>query len=142
MVRWFLRLPPGQRRDTLRATIVLAAVRAGLGVVPLRALASVLGVRVGDARPAGVRLPFADSRATSVARVVDRLMSSGPSENRCLRRALVLGHLLRSEKPCVRIGVRRVDGQVQAHAWLEIRDRVVAEPNLKELETFRTLARS
>lgn len=140
VVRRFLRLPPDQRRIAVRATLALFAVRTGLKIVPLRTVAAALGVHVGDARQEGPRLPLSDSRASTAAGVVDRLMRTGPPETRCLHRALVLGHLLRSERPCLRIGVRQVDGQVQAHAWLEIRDRVVAEPNHDDLETFRTLA--
>lgn len=141
MLRRFLHLRPDQRRMALRAAIALLAVRSGLKVAPLRTLASMLGVRVGDARPVGPRLQLSDWRAAEAASIVDRLLSVGPRKTRCLHRALVLGHLMRRERPCLRIGVRRADGQVEAHAWLEIRDRVVAESDLADLETFRILAR-
>lgn len=37
----------------------------------------------------------------------------------CLRQSLVIGHLLRSRQPVLRLGVGEVDGRVMAHAWIE-----------------------
>jgi hypothetical protein len=140
-LRRLLVLPQDQRRTAARAAIALLAVRASLRVASVRTVAAALGVRVDDVRRDGRRLALAASRASAAATIVDQLLERGPRETRCVHRALVLGHLLRNEAPCLRIGVRRVDGQVQAHAWLEIGGLVVAEPDLAELATFKTLAR-
>ncbi|MDP2324175.1 MAG: lasso peptide biosynthesis B2 protein [Gammaproteobacteria bacterium] len=137
----FAGLRPEQRRLELRAAVALLAARNGLRLAPLSAVAMLLGVRVGVSRPDGPRLPFADSRADAAVSVVDRLVERLPRRTRCIHRALLLGHLLRSERPYIRIGVRRIDGEVQAHAWVEIRGLVVAEPDPLGLSTFSTLAR-
>ncbi len=54
---------------------------------------------------------------------------------RCLPRALVLERLLlrRGAPAELRIGVRREDGRLAAHAWVEVDGRPVAEPEGIEL---------
>lgn len=64
-------------------------------------------------------LSTAEEQAIRIVQALSTLVYG--SEQGCLRRSLVLGHLLRSRKPVLRIGVRH-DGEVgiSAHAWLEI----------------------
>ena len=38
----------------------------------------------------------------------------------CLRRSLVLGHVLRDREPALALGVLREDGRLRAHAWLVV----------------------
>jgi hypothetical protein len=47
------------------------------------------------------------------------------SERGCLRRSLVMGHVLRRHDPVLRIGVRRTDGGFAAHAWVEVAGEAV-----------------
>ena len=47
------------------------------------------------------------------------------SERGCLRRSLVMGHVLRRHDPVLRIGVRRTDGGFSAHAWVEVAGEAV-----------------
>jgi transglutaminase superfamily protein len=44
----------------------------------------------------------------------------------CLRQALVTGHILRRYEPVLRLGVSNKDA-LQAHAWVEVRGRVVGD---------------
>lgn len=48
----------------------------------------------------------------------------------CLRRALVLQRLLRQRgaDAQLRIGVRKVDGALQAHAWVEYDGHIIGQP--------------
>lgn len=50
----------------------------------------------------------------------------------CLRRALVLQWLLEKQgiSTDLRFGARSVDGQLQAHAWLERNGELVSEPEI------------
>ncbi len=50
----------------------------------------------------------------------------------CLRRALVLQWLLgkRGIQTDLRFGARSVEGQLQAHAWLERNGKLVSEPEV------------
>jgi hypothetical protein len=47
------------------------------------------------------------------------------SERGCLRRSLVMGHVLRRHDPVLRIGVRRSDDGFAAHAWVEVAGEAV-----------------
>ena len=51
----------------------------------------------------------------------DRVADAWPfSRGPCLRRTLVLGHLLREHDPALRLGVAGAGDDLNAHAWLEI----------------------
>jgi hypothetical protein len=58
---------------------------------------------------------------------VDRVLRVVHPTGACLRRALVLGRLLREFDPVLRIGVARGADKFEAHAWLEVDGRVIAE---------------
>ena len=59
-----------------------------------------------------------------------------PWGDTCLRRALLLGHRLSWLDPTLRIGVRRDgDGEIGAHAWLEIGGRCI-DPEASEFVAF------
>lgn len=114
---------------TARAVLVGGLVELGLRALPLEQLAGSLGV--------GIRFGAAPSGATEGApsdhqraiRATDRaLRLLHRCERPCLRRALILGHLLRRNGPALRLGVAREDGEVRAHAWLEVDGVAVGEP--------------
>jgi hypothetical protein len=71
-------------------------------------------------------------------RNVDRCMSRWPGGDTCLRRALVSGQRLHALDPVLRLGVRMLDGQVLAHAWLEIDGRSM-DPHIAEFAPLRSV---
>ncbi len=68
--------------------------------------------------------------ARRVARQVGRAARNHLYPMSCLRRSLVLQHLLRRREiaAALRIGVRREDGMLQAHAWVEVGGVPIDEP--------------
>ncbi|MBI4730510.1 MAG: lasso peptide biosynthesis B2 protein [Acidobacteria bacterium] len=122
----FGRLPLTGKIAALHAAAVAVAVEAGLRTLPVPRLARLLGVRlVTDRRAVSaageethtLNLSDAERRRLRAAQAVLR---ARPGRGRCLRRALVAGHLLRERRPELRIGVAREGGRVHAHAWIEI----------------------
>ncbi|WP_165372808.1 lasso peptide biosynthesis B2 protein [Pengzhenrongella frigida] len=144
------RLVRGLRRRGLRGTVQLVRlalwsvlIEVGLRVAPLPRLVRFVGVTLGDgpaadgpaqggaslpeeASPPGTTLPL-----TAVERqgVLDahRILRRGPFADTCLRRALLVGHVLRPYAPVLHIGVAKSDGRVTAHAWL-VADGVNLDP--------------
>lgn len=107
----------------LAALAVTSAVEVGLRVLSLPRLAAIVGaplrtdaaVSTGDRR--SLRL---GQRGRRQARAVRRVMRHWPFGDTCLRHALVAGHRLRRFGPELVVGVARIDGEVKAHAWLEL----------------------
>lgn len=66
-------------------------------------------------------------RCETALTVLDR----GPFNATCLRRSLMLAHLLRRRGPVVRVGVAKRGETVQAHAWVEIHGRTL-DPEREE----------
>lgn len=97
-------------------TLTVAAVELGLRTSTLPRLTRLLGVD-GRRRTSAPLAPSVFRRRTVDA---DHCLARWPVETTCLRRALVVGHQLRRYGPVLRLGVRREDGEVKAHAWLEI----------------------
>ena len=61
---------------------------------------------------------------------IDRVIAFGPLRVRCLARSIALRQLLGRRgigEARVRVGVRRVDGRFEAHAWVELRGHVIGE---------------
>lgn len=56
-----------------------------------------------------------------------RVMAMWPlgGDGKCLRTALVVGHLLRHRAPTLHVGARRLGGTLQAHAWIRLDGRVL-----------------
>lgn len=107
---------------TARALGTLAVAEVLLRATDLpttcRALRIALDVSsTAPTRTATVVLPAGSRRAIRVAGAV---VARWPFGDTCLRRCLLLGHLLRRTRPVLRIGVQRNAGRFAAHAWLEI----------------------
>lgn len=118
-----LRLPPAEQFGLLRLLLLRIAIEPLLASMPLPRLASMLGIRFsGAAQPVAPRLPAdrlseRDRRAVAAA---NRLTLRGRNrDRRCLRHALLTGHVLRRHDPILRIGAAKKDDAVQAHAWIE-----------------------
>jgi len=78
--------------------------------------------------------------AAYVAQILRRLPP--PWRYTCLRRSLVLFHLLRrAGRPVgLHIGVRKRDGSLQAHAWLVQDGAPYLEPDADEHRAFQVIA--
>jgi len=122
-------LPVTELLTTMYAAFVLLVVELLIRWVPLTRLSRILGVPV-DLSPASARSlsnqpeielsPRSRMRLRSTNRVVDRWpFCKGP----CLRRALITGHLLRAQRPAIRLGTAGTGSTLRAHAWVEIDGR-------------------
>ena len=80
--------------------------------------------------PAPVAEVGTDRRAQRAARIVAAAAKRGLHTPRCLARSMTLWWLLRRRKiDCaLRIGVRKQDGALEAHAWVEYAGTVLGEP--------------
>ncbi|CAM3430093.1 lasso peptide biosynthesis B2 protein [Occultella aeris] len=122
-----VRRPPFGEWPWIVATLALAIVaELGLRTAGLPRLARAFGTplrteeptRAESAHPAGP--PVLDDRARRQVRATRRVMRHWPFGDTCLRQALISGALLRRLGPELLVGVAKIDGQVRAHAWLEI----------------------
>lgn len=132
------RLSAAAWRDLLLAQwlLVLAQVRLGTRAA---------GSLVRDTPPldsASAGRPLDRRTVERAAWAVDRVVAFGPLRARCLARALVLRQLLDRRgitEAVVRIGVRRVEGRFDAHAWVELRGHVVGE-QVEHVRQFTVLS--
>jgi len=111
----FRRLPPSERRTALAAILLLPLAAAGLRLLGYRSMLAVLAHTPRAAPAAGVD-------GLRSAAIVARVAEAIPGRPQCLVRSLVLGAILRFQgrNACLRIGVRRVNGALDAHAWVEL----------------------
>lgn len=119
------------------------AVELGLRVLRLPRLAALLGIALvdgADERQSASSADAPDLRRTVYIESVDRVLRRWPCGNTCLRRALVLGALLRRERPVLMLGVKRDEaGETAAHAWIEI-DGVSLDDSAVDYRAFRWAA--
>lgn len=84
-------------------------------------------------------------RLSLIARHVDAHLRDAPWPwtRTCLRRALVLQRILARAGHAVVlvIGVRRSDGELQAHAWIEHGGTPLLEPEPERVPTYAVLSR-
>ena len=124
-----LRAVPLRAWPTLVATAAVAGVfEIGLRSLSLPRLARLAGMRLGT-QPTRAADPLrtATELLTPEQRrriwATERLYAVWPFGDTCLRRALVLGHHLRDQRPVLRIGVTAEKCEpVAAHAWVETTD--------------------
>jgi hypothetical protein len=129
----WLSCSPEERLLLGKAWLLLLGVMMALRVLPLPMLQSLLK------RPASGQANFA-IRADRLAWLVGVAARRHLWSVSCLEKSLVLETLLvrYGFSPELKIGVRREDGVLQAHAWVEIAGKPLAEP--REIETrFATL---
>lgn len=84
-----------------------------------------------------------DVEPGAVARTVEAVGERAPFEATCLMEALVCKALLdeRGVETDLRVGVAKVEGTLQAHAWLIHRDEVLVGATRENPERFRRLAK-
>lgn len=124
-LREFLGLPPSDQALLVETAALLAAIRAGLCVLPFRVLRRVL-VRMASA--AARRSPADRAVAERVGWAVGVAGRHVPACRLCLAQALAAEVLL-ARRGCparFRIGVARpAESKLQAHAWVESGGAVV-----------------
>jgi hypothetical protein len=135
-----VRLPGRQPLDAIELMCVAATVELGLRLTRLPRLCRVLGVHLELGAPpastAGLRELALSERERERLDVGWRVLRRRPFNGTCLRRAMLAGFILRRRDHAVRIGVRKADGVVAAHAWLEL-DGISLDPD--SVEDFHTL---
>jgi hypothetical protein len=115
-------------------TVMLAPIiELGLRIVGLKRTAQFLRVRLlfeapgggATTRRADFPLDTVERRRLRIAWLV---LTIGPFDDSCLRRALVGAWQLRKREPAIRVGIRKTTSGINAHAWLEI-DGVSLDPD-------------
>lgn len=119
----FRRLSPRERRLFLQAWVMLpiAAIR-----VRLSGAASFLDAPAVTSPPSPSPPPI----VREAARMVSAAARFGPLTASCLPRSIVLQQLLRREgiMTDIRVGVRKADGLLDGHAWVEYHGVAVSDP--------------
>jgi hypothetical protein len=116
----FLALRPSDRLLVLQAAIAGPLVRAALGVLGFRRC--YLGLEKLARLPRTPALPpAAQDEVARAARLVQAAWRHGPLDPHCLTQSLTLWWLLRRRgiDSDIRIGVRKVGEELEAHAWVE-----------------------
>ncbi len=118
LVRKFLRLERGDRRRFGIAWLMVPAVGVGLRILGSE---RVLGLVERSARRARRSRPLGASRFGQLASLVDSAARYGVLGRNCLRESLVLYWLAKRAGLDARleIGVRKVGGALEAHAWVD-----------------------
>jgi hypothetical protein len=139
-IRRGIALSHAERRLMVRAFLALGAVELGLRVQGFRRL-------VESARRQTTSAPDAVGaehfrRAGEYTRWLEVASRYHPVRARCLHRSLALHRwLLQDGLPSeLRIGVRKEDGELKAHAWVELAGRVINDRS-SDVEVFTPLLR-
>lgn len=124
-LRGFLRLPFSKKLTVIHVVAVATFVELAIRIAPSAKVARWLGVPFQPVDqqqpPASANPPDLSDREKRRAQLTLALMDHWPfAEGTCLRQSLVLGHILRRHDPTLRLGVRRHDGDLAAHAWIEV----------------------
>ena len=124
----------GQRgwRDLIRAQSALLRARHRLQREPIASLA--IREQIDPAQADGP-----DSRARELALAIGRVSEHGLFRPSCLVRALALRELLVTNGirgASIRIGVKRLGGELQAHAWVCLGRVLLGEDDLEHVASF------
>ncbi len=139
ILRRYRSLSHDDRRLLLRAFVALAAVSVELRVRGIQRLAGDTSARPQPRQYAVDPEQF--RRARQYFRWIESASRRHVLRTRCLHRAIVLHRwLLRDRMPSqLRIGVRKEDRNLTAHAWVEIGGQVVGDPDA-HVASFTPLA--
>lgn len=128
-------MPPADLATLVHAALLYAVAEVALRVAPVQRVCSWFRVPLAFGEhqliyPSQAPWLVFDDHERRKKRAVQRLAPHLYGDERgCLRRALVLGHLLRQRNPTLHLGVRRTaEGTFGAHAWIEI-EGVRLEPD-------------
>jgi hypothetical protein len=116
----FWRLSRPERRLLLKAFIILPLISLGLRLLGLQRLQTVLS-RLGSGKKEATNEETALAKCQITARLVSIASRHGFYRATCLPRSLALWWLLKSQGiECdMRFGVRKNEGGLDAHAWVE-----------------------
>ena len=141
-IRRLFALDARELRDLIRAQVALLQAEWRLKREPIGALA------IRDPSEAG---PAAGDpvRARALARAVERAATHGIFRPYCLTRAMAIRALLERDGirgASIRVGVRRHQGEFQAHAWIlwaheVLGDRAEHVAQFTEVDDLRVLQR-
>ena len=135
------RIPPGEWLLAGQAWGLLLLVDLGLRLLPYPRLLALLYRSSGGRSQAAPGVATAQIARTHTA--VERARHCHLYPMTCLRRSLAWQWLLarRGVTAELKLGARKENGQLQAHAWLEYQGRPLAEP--EQVETrFARLAKA
>jgi len=125
--RSFWSLPGSERKVLLQALIALPSTALALRFVGFSRWQATLArlAPVDEKMSSGVAGSSLE-RAQRIARMVQAASQYSPRRGNCLEQSLVLWWLLRREgmPSALRIGVRKLESEFEAHAWVEL-DSVV-----------------
>ena len=115
-LRRVLAMPAAERRVLAESLVLLGVAAASLKVLGMRRTRAMLARWI----PGGSPSPL---DAASVARLVNAAARHGPVRAKCLAAAVTLESLLRRHgmEGELRLGVRKREGRLEAHAWVEHR---------------------
>lgn len=118
-------VPTREWPAVIAALAVAVGVEMGLRTMTLPRLADLAGAPLhtkGSEKPVmdPRKRPVLSPRARRQVRAARRVMRHWPYGGSCLRQALVTGQRLRRLEPTLWVGVAKLDGEIKAHAWLEI----------------------
>jgi hypothetical protein len=123
-LRAWLTLSPRERRDAVRAALLVCGCSLGLRALGVRRMMT------WAARPARRRVA-ADDRATidAAVRAVSRVARHSPAPGTCLSRSLALQRWLSQAgvDSTIHLGGRVAGGALDAHAWLEWNGTVLTD---------------
>ena len=121
-------LTPLERRILGEALVLLPAASAGLKVAGMRRTREALSRVVRKGKPAD------GLDAASIARLVAIAARHGPFRGRCLSASITLESLLRRYgfNGRLRLGIRRHDGRIEAHSWVEHAGEPLLEPRVHD----------
>jgi hypothetical protein len=127
--RWrrFRLLPKEQRRALLAAFAALPIIWLALRGMSFRRVQVCFARTFPSSRPAPVPSVEGTLRAREFARMVAASAREGIIPGKCLEQSLALWWLLgrRGVSTQLRIGVRMEQGQLHAHAWVELDGEVL-----------------
>ena len=120
-------LPTGERWLLVQLAVLLPAIGGALRWLGVRRTYRLLGGLGGNANAASSVSMSAQASAERLGQLIGIASRRGLYRATCLRRSLALWWLLRRRGlPAeLRIGVARVEEQVQAHAWVELAGHVI-----------------
>ena len=128
VLRKLLHLSPREWRDLLLAQWELVASQRLVRTLPTGTLTSGEPRLVGERRAPGDPQRLTEARQLALA--VTRASRHGLTRPQCLVRAMALSRLMERSGitgGVIRVGVRRSDGEMQAHAWVEYAGEVLGD---------------
>lgn len=139
--RTLLHRPPSAWLDAARTVVLAGVIELALRRMSVTRLSALLRVQLlldGNPAASGTATELRLSpRERQRLDVTWRVLRHRPFNGTCLRRALLAGRAVRHRDHTVRIGVRKIAGVVNAHAWLEL-DGIVLD--LDMVDDFKVLA--